>query len=123
MTEQDSALQKRAHELYVRASREVDPTTAGRLRAARRTALEARHITHVRRLLMPAGAFAVAALATFVTWQPAQHSVPTAISTSVQSADADGDLPPDADNTDPALYQNLEFYGWLASNSGSHASR
>ena len=123
MTEQDSALQKRAHELYVRASREVDPTTAGRLRAARRTALDVRHTSHARRLLMPAGAFAVAALATFVTWQPTQHAAPTAITTSVQSVDADGDLPPDADNTDPALYQNLEFYGWLASNSGSHASR
>jgi hypothetical protein len=122
MTDLDSDLQRRARELYVRASREVDPTTAGRLRAARRTALEVHHVSRARRLLMPAGAFAVAALASFVTWQPTQ-TLPTDMPASAQSMDVDGELPPDADSADPALYQNLEFYGWLASNSGTHAPR
>jgi hypothetical protein len=31
----------------------------------------------------------------------------------------DSDLPPDADSADPTLYQNLDFYGWLAANDTS----
>src|SRR3546814_17512687 len=57
-----------------------------------------------------------------MVWQPLpQHRASTAtqaIRTAIDaSADLDNDLPPDADQTDPNLYQNLDFSGWLASNN------
>ena len=35
----------------------------------------------------------------------------------------DNELPPDADKTDPNLYQNLDFYGWLAANDSQNKSQ
>jgi hypothetical protein len=111
----------RARALYQEASRQIDPATAGRLRAARRRALEAAQPTPARlapRLLLPAGAFAVLALATLMIWQPSHHTdhAPSRAATAIPATDADSDLPPDADSADPQLYQNLDFYGWLAAN-------
>jgi hypothetical protein len=37
--------------------------------------------------------------------------------------DLDSELPQDADKTDPNLYQNLDFYGWLASTDSHTATR
>jgi hypothetical protein len=124
MSQHDRNLERRARELYLRASRDVDPATAGRLRAARRTALAAPHAASAtRRMLLPAGAFAVVALASLMLWQPggAPPAAPPAVT---QSADADvaSDLPPDPDSTDPALYQNLQFYSWLAYNDTQPSS-
>jgi len=119
-------LVRRARTLYQEASRQLDPATAGRLRAARRQALEALHPASPRlasRLLLPAGAFAVLALATLMIWQPLRHAdqaSPHAAS-AVPATDADSDLPPDADSADPQLYQNLDFYGWLAANDRTKA--
>lgn len=120
-------LARRARALYLDASRQLDPAAAGRLRAARRHALAAARPTPARlapRLLLPAGAFAVLALATLMIWQPlrhAGHAPPHAM--PVPTADADSDLPPDADSADPQLYQNLDFYGWLAANDRVKARR
>ncbi|TCV91276.1 hypothetical protein EC912_11222 [Luteibacter rhizovicinus] len=113
MSQRDEDIKRRARELYLRASSEVDPATAGRLRAARRNALDKPQAHATRRMLLPAGAFAVVALASLMLWQPltGSSSAPTK---AVQSVEADSDLPPDADSADPALYQNLDFYGWLA---------
>ena len=114
-------LARRARALYLDASRQLDPATAGRLRAARREALEAARPAPARRvprLLLPAGAFAVLALATLMIWQPLRnmdHAPSRAVPATV-SVDTDSDLPPDADSADPQLYQNLDFYGWLAAN-------
>src|SRR4051812_48220418 len=126
MSQHDRNLERRARELYLRASRDVDPATAGRLRAARRTALAApQTASATRRLMLPAGAFAVVALASLMLWQPG-GAPPAAPPAAMQSADADvaSDLPPDPDSADPALYQNLQFYSWLAYNdtqpSASH---
>jgi hypothetical protein len=124
MSQHDHELERRARELYLRASRDVDPAMAGRLRAARRTALSApAHHSTARRVLIPASAFAVVALATLMVWQPlgGPSSAPPA---AMQAADVTDptDLPPDADNTDPALYQDLQFSSWLAYNdTGSQA--
>jgi hypothetical protein len=116
---------RRARALYQEASRQVDPATAGRLRAARRQALEAARRTPPRltpRLLLPTGAFAVLALATLMIWQPLRHAEPPSHAASaVPAMDADSDLPPDADSADPQLYQNLDFYGWLAANDSVKA--
>lgn len=122
MSQHDRELERRARDLYLRASRDVDPAMAGRLRAARRTALSQPHASTARRLLLPAGAFAVIALATLMVWQPGvSPSAPPAIS---QAGDADqNDLPPDADSADPALYKDLQFYSWLAYNDTPSTSR
>jgi hypothetical protein len=72
------------------------------------------------RWLIPTGAFAAVAFAMLMVWQPLSRSpdVPRNHSVSTeQSADIDNDLPPDAEKTDPGLYQNLDFYGWLAANN------
>lgn len=119
MSQHDHELARRARDLYLRASRDVDPATAGRLRAARRTAL-AGGTTHTaaRRILIPASAFAVVALATLMVWQPlGPSSAPPAAVQTVDASDP-SDLPPDADSTDPSLYQDLQFYSWLAYNDG-----
>ncbi|MGN2247718.1 hypothetical protein ACFWZ3_13605 [Frateuria sp. GZRR35] len=119
MTDPDK-LAQRARALYQEASRQLDPATSGRLRAARRQALEAAQppARVASRLLLPAGAFAVLALATLMIWQPSHHAdhAPAHAVPAASTADTDTDLPPDADSADPQLYQNLDFYGWLAAN-------
>ncbi|MEI7035991.1 hypothetical protein [Fulvimonas yonginensis] len=125
MTPDPDKLARRARALYQEASRQLDPATAERLRAARRAALAARHTAPLRlpsRLLLPAGAFAVLALAMLMIWQPLRHA-PSAPQRAMQAPalDADTDLPPDADSADPQLYQNLDFYGWLAANDRTAA--
>jgi len=123
MNSLDKHLEQRARALYHEASQRIDPVTAGRLRAARRHALAAAQAPkqHATRWLIPTGAFAAIALATLMVWQPVPHDTVTssnqAISLSGSSIDMDTELPPDADKTDPNLYQNLDFYGWLAANS------
>lgn len=125
MTPDSEKLVRRARTLYREASRQLDPATADRLHAARRQALAARPAAVARRaprLLLPAGAFAVLALATLMIWQPLRHaSQAPSHATAALPADAETDLPPDADSADPQLYQNLDFYGWLASNDRAPA--
>ncbi|MBP1475560.1 hypothetical protein J7I44_14695 [Frateuria sp. MAH-13] len=121
MTPDPDKLAQRARALYLDASRQLDPATSGRLRAARRQALEAAQPASARvasRLLLPAGAFAVLALATLMIWQPLRHAdhAPAHAVPAASTADTDTDLPPDADSADPQLYQNLDFYDWLAAN-------
>lgn len=126
MTAPDN-LERRARALYREAGRRIDPATAGRLRAARREAMAATaapaHARLVRRL-MPAGAFAAIALAVLMVVSPvSRDSAPAQGASNVQTVEADGDLPPDLNNTDPSLMQNLDFYDWLATNDASQASR
>jgi hypothetical protein len=126
MTSPDEHFEQRARELWREAAQHVDPATAGRLRAARRQALEAAHAPTYRaaRWLIPTGAFAAIALAAMMVWQPLPTQHPTTAMHAAGSADdLDNELPPDADKTDPNLYQNLDFYGWLASTSSHTAAR
>ncbi len=112
-------MERRARELYREAAHRIDPVTAGRLRAARRQALEAAQAPALSsvRWLIPTGAFAVIALAAMMVWQPMPSHQPAPTQQSANaSGELDNDLPPDADQTDPNLYQNLDFYGWLAAN-------
>lgn len=126
---QHKSLEQRARELYHEAAQRIDPVTAGRLRAARREALAAAQAPqrHTARWLIPTGAFAAIALAALMVWQPLPHhaktSSPQMVNAADQSADLDNELPPDADKTDPNLYQNLDFYGWLAANDSQPANR
>ena len=121
MSQHDQDLERRARKLYLSASQDVSPAMAGRLRAARRTALSQPHHSAARRLLLPAGAFAVLALASLMVWQPGTPPSPAALGASVESDP--NDLPPDADSADPALYKDLQFYSWLAYNDTPSSSR
>lgn len=129
MTSPDERIERRARALYRQASQQLDPAIAGRLRAARREALQPVRSPHrVARLLLPAGAFAVIALAALMVWQPHRGApgptVPTAaVATAPGATQDDGELPPDADSADPNLYQNLDFYGWLAANDSAAPAR
>ena len=122
MNASDKSLEQRARALYLEAGRRLDPATAGRLRAARRSALASAQapVRHRVRALLPAGALAAVALVALMAWQPLQRdsaSSPAAdaVLTSATPTAADSELPPDADGPDdPTLYQNLDFYGWLA---------
>jgi hypothetical protein len=123
----DEQIARRARELYREAGQHIDPVTAGRLRAARRQALEAARMPqrHTARWLVPTGAFAAIAFAMLMVWQPLSNraTVPTSQTSSVdQSVAVDNDLPPDAEKADPNLYQNLDFYDWLAANSESDSA-
>jgi len=126
MTSPDERIERRARALYHRASQQLDPSTAGRLRAARREALQpVSPPPRVARLLLPAGAFAVIALAALMVWQPHRGApAPTVPAAAVATvAQDDSELPPDADSADPTLYQNLDFYGWLAANDSTTPTR
>ncbi|MDQ6647818.1 MAG: hypothetical protein M3Y93_11400 [Pseudomonadota bacterium] len=124
----DQQLGQRARQLYQRAAQNIDPDTADLLRAARRKALQSAEAPQPRvsRWLIPTGAFAVLALAALMMWQPVpQHhaTAPMQASGTSAAADLESDLPPDADQTDPNLYQNLDFYGWLAASNAGPAAR
>jgi hypothetical protein len=124
MTSPDEHFERHARELWREAAQRIDPATAGRLRAARRQALETAKAPAHRtvRWLIPTGAFAAIALAAMMVWQPLpQHHATTGMHAASAVDDLDSELPPDADKTDPNLYQNLDFYGWLAS-TGSHTA-
>ncbi|MEW9571333.1 hypothetical protein ABQJ54_06195 [Rhodanobacter sp. Si-c] len=120
----DRQLEQRARELYHEAARRIDPATAGRLRAARREALagtqHAHRPHHLARWLVPSGACAVIALAALLVWPSAPHPAAEAPTTAAAAAASGGEtdnaLPPDPEQADPNLYQNLDFYGWLAAN-------
>jgi len=122
MNPPDTRFAQRARELYRAAAHRVDPLTSAQLRAARIRALAtppAGEQWPGTRWLVSGGAFAAVAFAAVMLWQPLMQLTPhstVAISGTAGNGDADPELPPDADQADPALYQNLDFYGWLAAN-------
>ena len=126
MNAPDNHLERRARELYREAARQLDPVIAGRLCAARREALASHggSLAHrLLQLLLPAGAFAAIAFVALFMSSPVQRTGTATPTSAVQAMDIDGELPPDAAAADPTLYQNLDFYGWLAKNGDSEASR
>lgn len=121
----NNPFEQRARALYHEAARNLDPAIAGRLRAARREALAGngtRHAQHhFARWLVPSGACAAIALAALLVWPSAPRPMPGEPATAVVTSnnEADNVLPPDPEQADPNLYQNLDFYGWLAANDHS----
>ena len=127
MNSSDKHFEKRARALYQEATQRIDPVTAGRLRAARRTALQAAttHASshHRARVLVPVGALAAMALAALMIWQPSPHQAVPNQPAAAMAPEPDTELPPGADKADPGLYQNLDFYSWLAANNGSDQTK
>lgn len=122
----EQRIEQRARAVFLRASEDLDPAIARRLRTARREAMQVRRASPLTaRLLLPAGAFAVIALATLMVWQPRHENrvVPAPATAASGAGTDDNELPPDADSADPGLYQNLDFYGWLAANDGARTAR
>jgi hypothetical protein len=130
MNSSDKQFEQRARTLFQEATQRIDPVTAGRLRAARRTALAAATAQpsshHRARVLLPVGALAAMALAALMIWQPAprqtQSNAPAAAMATATEQDIE-QLPPGADKADPGLYQNLDFYSWLAANDSNQSKR
>lgn len=122
---QHEPFEQRARELWREAARQVDPGVATRLLAARREALQAGRTParHAARWLIPTGAVAAIALATLMVWQPLPHALPQQHLTQNTLAEPDNELPPDAEQVDPSMYQNLDFYAWLAANDRRPATR
>ncbi|MEO6799392.1 MAG: hypothetical protein ABI178_05605 [Rhodanobacter sp.] len=123
---QHEPLEQRARKLWREAARQVDPATAGRLRAARHDALREARIPrgHATRWLIPTGAVAIIALAAMMVWQPLPRAPSMAPELAASTApESDNDLPPNPEQVDPALYQNLDFYAWLAASDRQPAAR
>lgn len=116
---------QRTRELWRKAAQHLDANTAAQLRAARREALQpsAAPQRQAARWLIPTGALAAMALAVMMVWQPLPHAPPTNQAAGAAAQDVDNELPPDAEQVDPGLYQNLDFYAWLAANDRHPTSR
>jgi hypothetical protein len=118
MSHREDQFERRARDLYRRASTDTAPSVAGQLRAARRVAMATPATSVASRLLLPAGAFAVLALAAIMVWPSGQRSVPMPMPAMAVATEVDNDLPPDADSADPSMVEHLEFYSWLAADTG-----
>ena len=111
--DRDGKLARRAQEIHAQACANVDAHTQARLTAARRNAIAAARRASRKRVWLPAaGAMAACALVVGVIfWRPATAPTPAQ---GQQAASSDTELPLDADPGQMDLYQNLEFYQWLA---------
>jgi hypothetical protein len=120
-TEHD--FEDRLRSLYRRTADEVDTAAAARLRESRRRALESAGQPRLFRWLMPMGAVAACLLAVVVIWPSnSRHAGPAGTGSRVSTTDTS--LPPDPEGADPAMYQDLDFYAWLADQpSASHHAR
>lgn len=129
MNSSDKQFEHRVRALYLEATQRLDPVTTGRLRAARRSMLQegaGRYESPAprrARMLLPVGAIAAIALAALMTWQPTPHPQDEVQPQAQAGLEQDEYLPPEADKTDPGLYQNLGFYSWLAANDSSQNNR
>jgi hypothetical protein len=116
----DPELMQRARALHEQACEHIDAGTRIKLAAARRSAL-AGESRHSRRVvwLPAAGAVAACALALGVVWFRPQP-VDSSSARAGQAAAIDTELPLDADSQQLDLYQNLDFYQWLARQPRTH---
>lgn len=122
----DHAVETRAREIFGDACAHVDALTGARLAAARREALDAAWHPSQRRVWLPAaGAIAACALALSVVWFRAGPASNPAANSPAQSrtvaAVTDAGMPSDADVEQLDLYQNLDFYQWLAQQPNARA--
>lgn len=122
----DRAVETRAREIFKNACAHVDARTGARLAIARREALDTAGQPSHRRVWLPAaGAIAACALALGVVWFHAGPASAPAVHIPAQgptiAAATDTGLPSDADAEQLDLYQNLDFYQWLAQQPNARA--
>lgn len=117
----DRELVTRAREIHSQACANVDAHTRAQLAAARRNAMAPERAPSHKRMWLPAaGAMAACALAVgVILWRPASAPTPAQ---GQQVASNVAELPLDTDSKQMDLYQNLEFYQWLAQQPDSGAS-
>ncbi|MEO6968744.1 MAG: hypothetical protein ABI132_09895 [Rhodanobacteraceae bacterium] len=120
----DRAVETRAREIFGDACAHVDARIGARLASARREALAAApQPSHPRIWLPAAGAVAACALALGVLWfhaDPGSTANMHAQKTQLAAA-TDAGMPIDADAEQLDLYQNLDFYQWLAQQPNARA--
>lgn len=116
----DRELVQRAREIHAQACANVDARTRAQLAAARRNAIATARVPSHKRVWLPAvGAMAACALAVgVILWHPASAPSPAQVR---PVASGEVELPPDADSKQMDLYQNLEFYQWLAQQPDARA--
>ncbi len=111
----DLELMRRARALHEHACEHIDTATRAKLAAARREALAARdRHSHRAIWLSAASAMAACALVIGVVWFKPQPGETSSTPQMQAAAASDAELPLDADAQQLDLYQNLDFYQWLA---------
>lgn len=117
----DCELMMRARTLHSQACASVDAPTLARLTAARRNALATKFTLSHKRIWLPVvGAAAACALTlSLIVWNPGPAP---SHANSPQVTQNEAELPPDADAQQIDLYQNLDFYRWLAQQPDLHGA-
>ncbi len=110
---------ERSRALLDESLHEIDAATLSRLNRARQAALGKAHAQRPLWLgLSVLGATAVLVLAFGLSRQAPRHmTTPMPVTTPSAQADADVDLAA-ADPDSDELYENLDFYAWLAASGG-----
>ena len=118
----DQGLMRRARALHDHACEHIDVGTRAKLATARREALAAPERRPHRMIWVPAtGAAAACALVVGLALFKPQTENPATPQTQA-AATRDAELPLDADTPQFDLYQNLDFYQWLAQQPQAHAN-
>lgn len=117
----DRELMMRARTLHSQACESVDARTLARLAAARRSALATQFTLSRKRIWLPViGAAAACALTlSLIVRNPGPA---TSHSNIPQATQNEAESPPDADAQQIDLYQNLDFYQWLARQPDLHGA-
>ena len=104
------SVERRARALYRQSCQRLDADSLRSLQRARLDAVAAQAVGNTRRLLVPLGAVAASILAVAVTWTflPARSQYDA----SPRNEGTYGVTR--SGNADAEMYQDLEFYRWLA---------
>lgn len=114
-------IERKARALYRRSCQALPAKTRHTLQRARLNAATTQPRRLANRMLMPAGALAASALALAVGWNyfpPLHHATPQSTHYSTDSTSA-----PVHDTDSTELYQNLDFYRWLATQTEQPPAR
>jgi len=114
MNDDEQRFIERAREGLDARSERLSPSQEGRLRAARRTALNSSRHASSRRYWLPAMATAaLVVVAVMVSWIPQPTEQPGITLAQVSPDKAAGDFEMLTQDTPLELYQDLDFYYWL----------
>lgn len=114
-------LDRRARDLYRQSCEGLPAGSRHRLQKARLDAVATRPPALSRQLLMPAGALAASALALIVGWNYLPRE---SLSVPQPAAGASIQVPATArDGENMELYQDLDFYRWLAAQNEQALAR